>query len=48
MRISAGRSDQYLAFHTVSNVWHWLTAVSFVILGLTGLNISFGKILLLP
>src|SRR5207248_6139540 len=27
---------------------HWLTAVSFVILGLTGLNITFGKILLLP
>ena len=27
---------------------HWLTAVSFVILGLTGLNITFGEILLLP
>jgi formate dehydrogenase subunit gamma len=27
---------------------HWLTAGSFVILGLTGLNITFGKILLLP
>src|SRR5262249_37408320 len=27
---------------------HWLTAVSFVVLGLTGLNITFGKLLLLP
>ena len=27
---------------------HWLTAASFVMLGLTGLNITFGKLLLLP
>jgi formate dehydrogenase subunit gamma len=27
---------------------HWLTAVSFVVLGITGLNITFGKLLLLP
>jgi len=27
---------------------HWLTAVSFVVLGLTGLNITFGKVVLLP
>jgi formate dehydrogenase subunit gamma len=27
---------------------HWLTAVSFVVLGLTGLNITFGKVLLRP
>ncbi len=27
---------------------HWLTAVSFVILGITGLNITFGRSLLLP
>ena len=27
---------------------HWLTAVSFVVLGISGLNITFGKLLLLP
>jgi formate dehydrogenase subunit gamma len=27
---------------------HWLTAVTFVILGVTGLNITFGRSLLLP
>ena len=27
---------------------HWLTAVSFVVLALTGLNITFGKLLLRP
>jgi formate dehydrogenase subunit gamma len=27
---------------------HWLTAVSFVVLCLSGLNITFGKRLLLP
>jgi formate dehydrogenase subunit gamma len=27
---------------------HWLTATSFVLLALTGLNITFGKVLLLP
>jgi len=27
---------------------HWLTAVSFVVLGISGLNITFGKRLLLP
>ena len=27
---------------------HWLTAVSFVLLGLTGLNITFGKLVLRP
>jgi formate dehydrogenase subunit gamma len=34
-----------LAFERFS---HWLTAVSFIVLGLTGLNVTFGKILLLP
>ena len=49
IKITAGRSgrtiDRFKAFERFS---HWLTAVSFVILGLTGLNITFGKILLLP
>jgi formate dehydrogenase subunit gamma len=49
LRITAGRSGQkILRFKTFERFSHWLTAVSFVILGLTGLNITFGKIVLLP
>jgi formate dehydrogenase subunit gamma len=49
LRITAGRSGQKIVrFKALERFAHWLTAVSFVILGLTGLNITFGKILLLP
>jgi formate dehydrogenase subunit gamma len=49
IRIAAGRSGQkVLRFKAFERFSHWLTAVSFVILGLTGLNVTFGKILLLP
>ncbi len=49
LRITAGRSGQkIIRFKAFERFSHWLTAVSFVILGLTGLNITFGKILLLP
>ena len=49
IRIAAGRSGQkILRFKAFERFSHWLTAVSFVVLGLTGLNITFGKILLLP
>jgi formate dehydrogenase subunit gamma len=49
IRISAGRSGKkILRFKSFERFSHWLTAVSFVILGLTGLNITFGKIVLLP
>jgi formate dehydrogenase subunit gamma len=49
IRILAGRSGQkVLRFSGFERFSHWLTAVSFVILGLTGLNITFGKIVLLP
>jgi formate dehydrogenase subunit gamma len=49
LRISAGRSGQKIArFSGLERFSHWLTAVSFVILALTGLNITFGKLLLLP
>ena len=45
IRISAGRSGiKILRFKSFERFSHWLTAVSFVILGLTGLNITFGKI----
>jgi formate dehydrogenase subunit gamma len=49
LKISAGRSGRKVQrFSTFERFSHWLTAVSFVILGLTGLNITFGKFLLLP
>jgi formate dehydrogenase subunit gamma len=49
IRISEGRSEIKIPrFNGFERFSHWLTAVSFVVLGLTGLNITFGKILLLP
>jgi formate dehydrogenase subunit gamma len=49
IRIAAGRSGRTLIrFRAFERFSHWLTAVSFVLLGLTGLNITFGKIVLLP
>jgi formate dehydrogenase subunit gamma len=49
LRISAGRSGQKVRrFNAFERFSHWLTAASFIVLGLTGLNITFGKILLLP
>src|SRR4030081_701888 len=49
IRIAAGRSGRkILRFKAFERFSHWLTAVSFVVLGLTGLNITFGKIVLLP
>lgn len=49
VRISAGRSGQRVRrFTGLERFFHWLTAVSFVVLGLTGLNITFGKVLLRP
>jgi len=49
LRISKGRSGQKVhRFNAFERFSHWLTAISFVALGLTGLNITFGKLLLLP
>ena len=49
IRIAAGRSGRKVVrFRSIERFSHWLTAASFVILGLTGLNITFGKTLLLP
>jgi formate dehydrogenase subunit gamma len=48
-RIRAGRSGiRILRFDTLERASHWLTATSFVVLALTGLNITFGKLVLLP
>jgi formate dehydrogenase subunit gamma len=49
VRIEAGRSGRVLVrFSAFERFVHWMTAACFVILGLTGLNITFGKDLLLP
>ena len=49
LRIEGGRSGlTVVRFKAIERFSHWLTAVSFVVLGLTGLNITFGKYLLLP
>jgi formate dehydrogenase subunit gamma len=49
IRIAEGRSGtKILRFKAFERFSHWLTAVSFVVLGFTGLNVTFGKILLLP
>src|ERR1700692_1935615 len=45
IRIAEGRSStRILRFEAFERFSHWLTAVSFVILGMTGLNITFGKV----
>src|SRR6267154_5373915 len=49
LRISEGRSGRkVLRFNSLERFSQWLTAASFVVLGLTGLNITFGKLVLLP
>src|ERR1700736_6743638 len=49
VRIAAGGPGRkILRFKAFERFSHWLTAISFVVLGLTGLNITFGKIVLLP
>jgi formate dehydrogenase subunit gamma len=49
LRISSGRSGhKVLRFKAFERTAHWLTAASFVILAITGLNITFGRRLLLP
>src|SRR3984893_15757115 len=49
LRVSAGRSGRKVPrFTSFERFSHWLTAVSFVVLVLTRLKISFGKVLLRP
>jgi formate dehydrogenase subunit gamma len=49
VRIAAGRSGRVLVrFSTFERLVHWMTAACFVILAITGLNITFGRPLLLP
>ncbi len=49
IRIDAGPSGQkILRFNSVERFAHWTTATSFIILAITGANITFGKSLLAP
>jgi formate dehydrogenase subunit gamma len=49
VRIKAGRSGRTIVrFNAFERFVHWMTATCFVILGITGLNITFGKELLMP
>ena len=49
MRIEDGRSGRTIVrFNAFERFVHWLTATSFVILAITGLNITFGRSLILP
>jgi formate dehydrogenase subunit gamma len=49
VRIESGRSGiKIVRFTGFERFVHWMTAVCFIILGLSGLNITFGRSLLLP
>lgn len=49
IRIDAGPSAaRILRFNGVERFGHWLMAVSFILLALTGLNLVFGRAVLLP
>src|SRR5438876_4655534 len=49
VRIDGGRSGRtVLRFNAFERMVHWMTATCFIILALSGLNITFGKELLLP
>jgi formate dehydrogenase subunit gamma len=49
VRLESGRSGRVLVrFSAFERLVHWMTATCFIILAITGLNITFGKPLLLP
>ncbi len=49
IRIDGGPSDQRIQrFDAVERAIHWLTATTFVILAITGLNLLYGRYLLIP
>jgi formate dehydrogenase subunit gamma len=49
VKIESGRSGRTIVrFNGFERFVHWLTATCFIILAITGLNITFGKVLLLP
>ncbi len=49
VRVKAGLSGRKITrFHFFERFVHWLTASCFIVLGLTGLNISFGRSIIQP
>jgi len=49
VRLEQGRSWRVIVrFNAFERFVHWMTATCFILLALTGLNITFGKVLLLP
>lgn len=49
VRIRSGRSGvNVVRFNAFERFVHWMTATCFVLMALTGLNITFGKVALLP
>lgn len=49
IRIDGGKSGVNITrFNSLDRFSHWILAVSFVILGLSGLNMIYGKFLLIP
>jgi formate dehydrogenase subunit gamma len=49
VRLESGRSGRTIVrFNTFERFVHWMTATCFIILAITGLNITFGRPLLLP
>ena len=49
VRIEHGPSDMTVErFGPIDRFAHWLTAISFIVLALTGLNLLYGKFVLLP
>src|SRR5262249_13121205 len=49
VRLDSGRSGRTIVrFHAAERFVHWMTASCFIILALSGLNITFGRPLLLP
>jgi formate dehydrogenase subunit gamma len=49
VRLESGRSGRVLVrFSALERLLHWMTATCFIILAISGLNITFGKPLLLP
>ncbi|MCK1679929.1 formate dehydrogenase subunit gamma [Bradyrhizobium sp. 147] len=49
VRLESGRSGRTIVrFNTYERFAHWMTATCFIILAISGLNITFGRPLLLP